>query len=95
MAAIDNPFDKKMEIWDRHIPDDLSDATKYVHDTLDIALSAAQSVFGNNPPWEAVTAVYDRIITERDKGSRLRGDTAFNAQEPIQTIANSGPAEIY
>ncbi len=41
----DNPFDKKIEIWENRIPDSMLNAAVYVTDTLDLAWASAQAVF--------------------------------------------------
>ncbi|MGY6214963.1 hypothetical protein ACW73L_07360 [Methylolobus aquaticus] len=52
-----NPFDTKLEIQSKNIPEDLRVAAVYVTDTLDLAWAAAQSVFEDQAQPEHAIAI--------------------------------------
>jgi hypothetical protein len=53
--------DMWLELVGRNAPIALTDAVIFVHDTLDVARRSAVVHFGDNPPWAAVMAIYDRM----------------------------------
>lgn len=57
-----NPFDKKLDLWKIHLPEEIRDAAIYVTDTLDLCLASAQSVFGENISHEMALEIYDRVV---------------------------------
>ena len=57
-----NEFDKKLETWKERIPEEVAEASIFVNDTLDLCLSSAKTVFGDNVAPEVALAIYDRIV---------------------------------
>jgi hypothetical protein len=67
---IDNPFDKKLEIWGNRIPGEMHDAAVYVTDTLDLAWAAAQSVFEDQAKPEHGLKILELFLSESNKSER-------------------------
>lgn len=63
---IDNPFDKKIEIWRGKIPSETCESAVYVNDTLDLCWASASSVFGDRATPEIALAIYDRVVSRAE-----------------------------
>jgi hypothetical protein len=59
---VDNPFDKKLEIWGDRIPSNIRDASALVTDILELSWASAQAVFEEKATPELALAIYDRVV---------------------------------
>lgn len=57
-------FDRRLDARKGHIPAVMVDAAVHVNDTLELAFSSAQQVFGNRFSAADVLGIYDRIQSE-------------------------------
>jgi len=59
---IDNPFDKKIELYGNHMPAGLQDAFTSVTDNFDICKAIISAVWEVEPTPEITLEVYDRVM---------------------------------
>lgn len=71
---IDNPFDKKMDLYKNKIPTATADALIYVVDTLDMCIAAAEALFKKAATPEHALAIYDRMVQERERPKQTGSD---------------------
>jgi hypothetical protein len=66
MADLTTKFDRRIDILSKRMGDvpatGVVDAAVYVHDTLETAWLAAESIFGEKATPDVALAIYDRIV---------------------------------
>ncbi|MHB2026497.1 MAG: hypothetical protein ACYCPQ_07655 [Elusimicrobiota bacterium] len=71
MKMNDDPFDKKLDLWQGRIPREIHDSAVFVNDTLKLCWASAQSVFEKNATPEHALAIYDRIVARAKQGGEI------------------------